>query len=128
VTFAPPALSPSPGALRPVVRLGEANAKREQALAVLFYRSGWTQEELAKKEGKSVSWMSYRLVFGRFLNFSTNVEKQKTLPKNLTEGRFRSYWQQTDKSANERGRFIQTLDLMKNDLALRSNNRRKDQG
>jgi hypothetical protein len=28
----------------------EAGARFEQELAKLFYRSGWTQEELAKKE------------------------------------------------------------------------------
>ena len=30
----------------------EAAAKRDQALAALFYRCGWTQEQLAKAEGK----------------------------------------------------------------------------
>jgi hypothetical protein len=40
----------------------------------LFYRSGWTQEELAKKEGKSPQWVAQRIRFGRFLNFSTAVE------------------------------------------------------
>jgi hypothetical protein len=33
-------------------------------------------------------------------------------PKNLTERKFRSYWEQTDKAPNERGRFIQVLALM----------------
>jgi hypothetical protein len=35
------------------------------------------------------------LLFGRFLSFSTNVE----FPKNLTEGRFRGYWQRIAKAA-----------------------------
>ena len=34
------------------------HGEREQALAALFYRSGWTQEELAKKEGKSQQWLA----------------------------------------------------------------------
>jgi hypothetical protein len=53
--------------------------------------SGWTQEQLAKKEGKTIAWVAYRLRFGRFLNFSTTVENRQTLPSNLTERRFRSY-------------------------------------
>lgn len=36
-------------------------AKRDQALALLFWRSNWTQEE-----GKSQSWVDYRLRFGGF--------------------------------------------------------------
>jgi hypothetical protein len=47
--------------------------------------------------------VSYRLVFGRFLEFSTNVEKLE----NLTEGRFRGLWQGT--KGNERERFEQVL-------------------
>jgi hypothetical protein len=69
----------------------EANGKREQALAALFYRSNWTQEELAKKEGKGKSWISQRLVFGRFLSFAAN----STIVEKLTEGRFRAYWDRT---------------------------------
>ena len=41
-------------------------------------------------------------MFGRFLSFSTNVENSQTTPTNLTEGKFRSYWDRTDKcSGNE---------------------------
>jgi hypothetical protein len=68
-------------------------------VAALFYRSGWTQEELTKKEGRSHDWVSLQMRFGRFLSFSTTVEKL-TLPKNLTEYRFRNYWHQTDKSGS----------------------------
>jgi hypothetical protein len=37
-----------------------------------------------------------RLRFGRFLNFITTVINPESMPANLTEGRFRSYWEQTD--------------------------------
>ena len=36
----------------------EAAALRDQALAKLFARSGWTQEKLAEKEGKSRQWVA----------------------------------------------------------------------
>jgi hypothetical protein len=41
--------------------------------------------------GKRQSWVSKRLIFGRFLNFNPtglNIES-------LTEGRFRGLWQRT---------------------------------
>jgi hypothetical protein len=57
--------------------------------------NGWTKEKLAEKEGKSPQWIAQRLRFGRFLNFSTMVEKTETLPKNLTERKFRKYWERT---------------------------------
>jgi len=41
-------------------------------------------------------WIQYRLCFGRFLNFTTTVVKAGTLPKNLTERRFRTFWEQTE--------------------------------
>lgn len=93
----------------------EASAKRDQALAVLFYRSGWTQEELAKKEGKSQRWIAYRLCFGRFLNFSTMVLNPETLPNSITERRFRSFWERTEGSTNERARFQDVIGLMQDD-------------
>jgi hypothetical protein len=73
-------------------------------MALLFAKSGWTQEEFAEKEGKSQRWTSYRLTFGRFLNFSTAVLNPESLPKNLTERKFRSYWDKTT-GTNERQRF-----------------------
>lgn len=104
----------------------EAAAKRDQALAKLFYRSGWTQEELADKEGKSPQWISYRVRFGRFLGFSTTVEKFETPPSNLTEWRFRSYWERTDKSeGNERARFTAVLRLMQEETVLMQKRRPK---
>jgi len=54
----------------------------------LFARSGWTQEELAKKEHKSR--------FGWFLIFFTNVNNAENSPLNLTERRFRDYWERLD--------------------------------
>jgi hypothetical protein len=84
----------------------QAAAKRDQAMALLFARSGWTQEELARKEDKGQAWIALRLRFGRFLNFNTtDVVNAEGIPNNLTEGRFRGYWERTDKQDTERQRF-----------------------
>lgn len=92
----------------------EAAAKRDQAMAILFYRSGWTQEELAKKEEKTQQWVALRIRFGRFLNFTTTVVNSDSLPKNLTERRFRSYWEQTNKAeTNERIRFQAVIKMLR---------------
>jgi hypothetical protein len=96
----------------------EALAKRDQALAILFARSGWTQEELATKEGKSRQWIVVRVRFGSFLNFATAVAKTEILPKNLTEGRFRSLWEQTEKSHKDEIRFRDVLKLMQSGKIL----------
>jgi hypothetical protein len=63
-----------------------------QALALLFQRSGWTQDELAKKEGKGQQWVSRHLLFGRFLSFTPTGVSIESLPANLTERRFRAFW------------------------------------
>jgi hypothetical protein len=42
-----------------------ARIVRPPPLAALFHRSNWTQEQLAKKEGKAQSWVARRLLFGR---------------------------------------------------------------
>jgi hypothetical protein len=104
----------------------EAAAKRDQALARLFYRSGWTQEELAKIEKATQQSIAYRVRFGRFLGFTTTVVNSETLPASLTERRFRSYWERTDKSeGNERQRFAAVLRLMQEEISLRQKNRPK---
>jgi hypothetical protein len=91
----------------------EAAAKRDQALALLFARSNWTQEELAAKEGKERSFVARRLVFGRFLNFVSADTKFETLPTNLSEFKFRKYWAAADKmGGNERQRFAAVLKAM----------------
>ena len=80
----------------------EAGAKRDQALAKLFYRSGWTQTELAQVEHVTQKTMSQRLLFGRFLNFipeGINLEKTSL-------SFFLRQWKRTDKTeTNERIRF-----------------------
>lgn len=89
----------------------EAGAKADQALARLFFRSGWTQEKLAAKEGKSQRYISNRLCFGRFLGFSATA-LNADLPPNLTERAFRKVWERTEKDSNERARFQAVLRLM----------------
>ena len=87
----------------------------DQELARLFYRSGWTQEQLATAEGKSQFWVSKRVLFGKFLAFiSTGY-----IPRTCTERRFRSYWERTDNAeTNERVRFIAVQKLMADELTL----------
>jgi hypothetical protein len=89
----------------------EPAAKRDQALASLFDRSGWTQERLAKKEGKSQFWISKRLLFARFLQFISTAINPNSLPNNLSERRFRDYWERTSGSS-ERQRFEVVMKLM----------------
>jgi transcriptional regulator with XRE-family HTH domain len=90
----------------------EAGVRWEQELARLFHRSGWTQAELAKKEGKSHQLISNLIKFGEFLAFSENasyLELSQILPK-LAVGRFVDYWGQTSGGkrrplVNDRERF-----------------------
>ena len=56
----------------------EAGARYEQALARLFYQSGWTLNELAKREGKGKSPVSQLLIFGRFLWFLEEENRGKS--------------------------------------------------
>lgn len=107
----------------------EAVALRDQALAALFYRTGWTQERLAKVEGKSREWATKRLVFGRFLAFAssgTSGTESQIVPRNLSERRFRGYWERTDKSeANERIRFRAVASAIEKDVRIGKSQARK---
>lgn len=98
----------------------EAGAKRDQGLATLFYRSGWTQEDLAKKEGMSQQRIGQSLRFGRFLDFTTGVVNSGTATSKLSEGFFRRCWERTDKTeGNERIRFQEVVRIMsKTSLSL----------
>lgn len=70
----------------------QMTARYDQELAKLFDRSGWTQEQLAAKEGKKQPYVSRRLQFGRFLAIMPNGI---ILSDDFSEGRFRSYWDAT---------------------------------
>jgi len=97
----------------------ELRAKRDQAWAVLFYKSGWTQQKLADKEGKDQSYIARRLLFGRFLQYMPIGIKAESLPKNLTEGRFRALWEQTDKDLpKEEYRFRDVLKLLQSEAIM----------
>ena len=47
-----------------IARRATAGIRWEQELAILFHRSGWTQQELAKKEGKGQNTICRYLLFG----------------------------------------------------------------
>lgn len=83
-----------------------ANLLREQALAALYHRTGWTQDELAKVERVDRTTVARRILFGRFLDFVPSGHNGTKPPRNLTERRFRSYWERTT-SSNERQRFAE---------------------
>jgi hypothetical protein len=77
----------------------QAGGRLEQELARLFVLSGWTSEELVKKENNSRLYISRLLKFGQFLQFSENSPKGSILETSrfhLNERRFRSYWQRAD--------------------------------
>lgn len=87
------------------------DAYRDQELARLFVQCGWTQQRIAEKEGKTQRWVDYRLRFGRFLDFRTSGSNAQKPPKNLTERRFRAYFERTDGS-KEQVRFAAVLKAM----------------
>ena len=96
----------------------------DETLAKLFAWSGWTQEELATKEHKAPQHIARALRFGRFLNFSPTGENPETLPKSLSERRFREYWERTDKTeTNERIRFVAVQRFIAAEVSLRRGNR-----
>ena len=68
-------------------------AKRDQAMALLFARSNWTQEELAAKEGKSPQWVAQRLRFGQLLtSFSQVLREGRPLRRQRAPARFSAPW------------------------------------
>lgn len=91
---------------------GEATvpaAKRDQAFAELFYLSGWSREQLAERESKTLGWVNLRLRLARFIEYATN---DTTVSFDaLTEGRFRGYWACTEKG-EETARFDEVISLM----------------
>ncbi|MCQ4188578.1 hypothetical protein [Methylocystis suflitae] len=72
------------------------NSPREIFSGALCNPSDWSgiwagfELPAAGKLPKSRQWVEKRLRFGRFLNFVTTVTNTENLPRNITEGRFRS--------------------------------------
>jgi transcriptional regulator with XRE-family HTH domain len=95
----------------------DAGAKWDQQLALLFARSGWTQEQLADKEGKSRPYITQRLIFGRFPNVAMATSTEIPL-SSLIERRFRDYWSRTE-GTHARQRFAAVLKLMRSEATLR---------
>jgi transcriptional regulator with XRE-family HTH domain len=91
----------------------EAGIRFEQALAKLFFSSGWSQEQLAKEEGKTRQHIARLTLFGRFLNFApdrSNPEKGDF--SKLSEWTFRNLWSHTQPGGNERIRFLEVIRLI----------------
>jgi hypothetical protein len=83
---------------------------------------------LAKSEDKRPRWISYQVVFGRFLDFAVGSADPKSvfgqnMPK---EFQFRTLYAQTDPSGNERQRFTAVLDLLAKPSAIVSRDLAKD--
>jgi hypothetical protein len=61
--------------------------------AKFLAESGWTQQAIAERIGKSQTWVVFMLTFGRFLDhIITSGNNPLSIPANLTERRFRAYW------------------------------------
>jgi len=74
----------------------QVEAFKDQRIAELYLDSGWTVREIAEVEGCSKSKVDQMLRFARFLHSFVHHGGQ-TCPKNLTERRFREYWEETEK-------------------------------
>jgi hypothetical protein len=92
-------------------RREQAAAWRDQEMARLFEESEWTQQKIARKVGKTQRWVSYRLLFGRFLSFRTTCSKDAPGIASLTEGAFRTLWKKTG-SKKESARFAEVLTML----------------
>src|SRR5262252_450111 len=86
----------------------------EQELARLFAESGWTQDQLAYKEKRRPKWIERHLRLGGFL---ISRPMGRTI-KNLTERRFREYWEATNTSDDETSRFDAIDRMMSDELTL----------
>lgn len=91
----------------------DAGGRWEQALAKLFWQSGWHQDEIAVKENKKQPWVSKRIQFGRFLSFCENIPDRNNHAM-LTENKFRSYWERTSGSNIQR-RFREVAEMIEAD-------------
>lgn len=96
---------------------------RDQEVARLFVeakQSGRNQKWIAARMGQAESWVSQRLLFGRFLEIHGR-EFLKSVPKPLTEWRFRQNWKasgkKTHKKETEEERFDRVLELLKADTS-----------
>lgn len=116
--FAPP----SPWDLGRARKREEADAYRDQELARLFERSEWSHERIALKLKKGRRWVSYHLLFGRFLTFGTaRSQELGPLLSGLTEYVFRQQFYK-DTQGREEQRFAQALDKLKRHALLVAGN------
>jgi hypothetical protein len=70
---------------------------------------------IAAEMGQTQSWVSRRLLFGRFLEFTTTCGNFSFGEKQLTEGRFRTHWERAGKGhakETEADRFARNSTLV----------------
>src|SRR6266511_357680 len=89
------------GAFRCALAREGAEAFRDQEVARLFVACGWTQVRIAGRMGRTQQWVALRLVFGRYLRFTTASCKSSSPPDSLTEWRFRQAWSASGKRRKE---------------------------
>ncbi|KKN36560.1 hypothetical protein LCGC14_0772290 [marine sediment metagenome] len=96
-----------------------AESYLDQEAAKLFFLSkgSLTQEAMAEIVGKSEAWVSRRVQFGAFLQFLPMGKNHKSPPKNLSERRFRGYWEKTS-GGNHNIRFKQVAAMMEEEVTL----------
>lgn len=95
-------------------RSQDMTARRAMALAKFLYDTGWEQQRLVIKLGKTKVWVSYQLRFGRFLY--TYHPQLTAVNTQLTERKFRGYWDKTDSEKTEAQRFNDAYALLIEDV------------